>query len=82
MFVCFGFYALEAGAALYVGLGAVALLATVVLAVIYFRKCRNHSKATAPVHLSNSDFIPGHKAVVRKQPTMFEQNALLTLSIE
>lgn len=64
--LCFLFFFFQSGTALHAGLGAAALLAMLVL-VIYFRKCRNRPKAQAPVHLSNSDFVKGHKAVVRKQ---------------
>lgn len=59
---CFFF---QSGTALLAGLGAAASLAMLGLA-IYFRKRRNRQKAQAPVHFSNSDFVKGHKAVVRK----------------
>lgn len=63
------------GTALYAGLGAAALLAMLVL-VICFRKCRNRPKAQAPVHLSNSDFVKGHKAVAKHESPGISESAL------
>lgn len=64
-FLLFSFF-FKPDPVLFAGLGAVALLALLIL-VACFRKCRNHSKAQPHVFISNRDHLIGNKATVSEK---------------
>lgn len=62
----FFFFLFKPGTVLFAGLGAVAMLALLIV-VTYFRKCRNHSKAQPNVSVSNRDLLSANKATVSEK---------------